>query len=561
MIVGIDLGTTHSLIGMYGADGPVLFPNPHGQVLTPSVVSVADGAVLVGQAARDRLVSHPGESVAHFKRWMGSDRETRLGPHRLRPEELSALVLRALLADAEAALGHKVEEAIISVPAYFSDAQRKATRAAGELAGIRVERLINEPTAAALAYGLQQQDKEGRILVLDLGGGTFDVSILELFDGVIEVHASAGDNFLGGEDFLAVLSQACCHDLGLELDKLERSDRARLQQHLEQLKRELSSRGDANLALTLAGRELQWSINESRYAQLCEPLLQRMRLPIERAIRDARLDHQTLGDIVLVGGAARMPMIARLVTRMFGRLPLRHIDPDQAIALGAAVAAGMKARDSALDEVVLTDVCPYTLGTQVSRIGPDGKERSGYFHPIIHRNSVVPISREDQLFPLTAEQAFLLIDVYQGESPTVDKNIRLGELKVPLAAAGGTQRSVTLRFTYDVDGILQVEVTEDATGKHYELILEQNPGVLSPAQIRQRLQALDALKVHPREQQANLALVARTERLYAEHVMHRDQLQGWLLQFQQCLESQDLHRIERHREELGRALDELEQVL
>lgn len=561
MIVGIDLGTTHSLIGMHGADGPVLFPNPHGQLLTPSVVSIADGAVLVGQAARDRLVTHPGESVAHFKRWMGSDRQTRIGQHSFRPEELSALVLRALLADAEAALGRKVTEAVISVPAYFSDAQRKATRAAGELAGIRVERLINEPTAAALAYGLQQADREGRILVLDLGGGTFDVSILELFDGVIEVHASAGDNFLGGEDFLQALIQAFCQDLGVELSSLPRAEQARLQQQLECLKRDLGNPGDASVELTLGNRSLQWSINEARFAQLCEPLLQRMRLPIERAIRDARLDHQSLGEIVLVGGAARMPMIARLVTRMFGRLPLRHIDPDQAIALGAAVAAGMKARDSSLDEVVLTDVCPYTLGTQVSRIGPDGKERSGYFHPIIQRNSVVPISREDQLYPLTDQQEYLLIDVYQGESPTVDKNIRLGELKVPLAASGGTQRSVTLRFTYDVDGILQVEVTENATGKRYELILEQNPGVLSPAEIRQRLLALDALKLHPRDQQVNLAVVARTERLYAEHVAQRPQLQEWLLRFQHCLESQDLQDIERQRSALGRALDELEQML
>jgi len=188
MIVGIDLGTTHSLIGVHSSDGPRLFPNAHGELLTPSVVSLDGDVVLVGAPARDRLISHPDQSVAHFKRWMGSNRETRLGDRVFRPEELSALVLRSLLADAEAVLGQKVEEAVISVPAYFSDAQRKATRAAGELAGIRVERLINEPTAAALSYGLQQREEEARVLVLDLGGGTFDVSILELFEGVVEVH-------------------------------------------------------------------------------------------------------------------------------------------------------------------------------------------------------------------------------------------------------------------------------------------------------------------------------------------------------------------------------------
>ncbi|MGR4895674.1 Hsp70 family protein [Stenotrophomonas sp. LARHCG68] len=558
MIVGIDLGTTHSLIGMHGADGPVLFPNPHGQVLTPSAVSVADGAVLVGQAARDRLVSHPGDSVAHFKRWMGTDRETRLGSHRFRPEELSALVLRALLADAEAALGHKVEEAVISVPAYFSDAQRKATRTAGELAGIRVERLINEPTAAALAYGLQEREREGRILVLDLGGGTFDVSILELFDGIVEVHASAGDNFLGGEDFLQVLAHAFRQDMKLDPATLDGSEQAQLLHRLEQLKRELSARSAVDLQLTLGGRELHWHLDEARYAQLCQPLLQRMRTPIERAIRDARLKPEALDDIILVGGAARMPMVVRLATRMFGRLPLRHIHPDQAIALGAAVAAGMKARDSALREVVLTDVCPYTLGTQVSRMGPDGKERTGYFHPIIQRNSVVPVSREDVFHPVHAEQKVLRFDVYQGESPTVDRNIKLGELQIPLTNHGNEDRSVTTRFTYDVDGILQVEVTENATGKRHELVLEQNPGVLAPDQIQQRLQALQALKVHPRDHQPNIALIARTERLYSEHVDQREQLQGWLLQFREALESQDAQRVERHRRELGRALDELE---
>ena len=433
MIVGIDLGTTHSSIGMHTADGPTLFPNPHGQVLTPSVVSVADGAVLVGQAARDRLVSHPGESVAHFKRWMGTERETRLGAHRFRPEELSALVLRSLLADAEAALGHKVEEAVISVPAYFSDAQRKATRAAGQLAGIRVERLINEPTAAALAYGLQQRDEEGRILVLDLGGGTFDVSVLELFDGIVEVHASAGDNFLGGEDFLEVLVNAFHTELKLAPASVTAAERAQLVRRLEQFKRELSQQTHASVEVNIGGKDLGWTLEESRYEQLCAPLLQRMRAPIERAIRDARLKPDALDNIILVGGAVRMPMISRLVARMFGRLPLRHIHPDHAIALGAAVAGGLKARDQSLQEIVLTDVCPYTLGTQVSRQGPDGQMHPGYFHPIIQRNSVVPVSREDSFHPANPQQNHILIDIYQGESPMVDKNIKLGELRVPLS--------------------------------------------------------------------------------------------------------------------------------
>ncbi|MCS4236464.1 molecular chaperone HscC [Stenotrophomonas sp. BIGb0135] len=559
MIVGIDLGTTHSLIGIHGTDGPRLFPNAHGELLTPSVVSLVDDAVLVGQPARDRLVSHPQHSVANFKRWMGSDREVRLGGRRFRPEELSALVLRSLLADAEAALGQPVEEAVISVPAYFSDAQRKATRAAGELAGIRVERLINEPTAAALAYGLQQRDEEGRVLVLDLGGGTFDVSILELFDGVIEVHASAGDNFLGGEDFLHVLAQAFHAENDLDPASLSSAEQAQLLRRLELFKRELSQQGDGRLEIALGSRELSWQLDETRYAQLCEPLLQRMRAPIERAIRDARLKPEALDDIVLVGGAVRMPMISRLVTRMFGRLPLRHIHPDQAIALGAAVAAGLKDRDQSLREIVLTDVCPYTLGTQVSRRGPDGSERSGYFHPIIQRNSVVPVSREDRFFPMRDDQREVVIDIYQGESPTVDKNIKLGELRVPLSRQGtAADKAVTTRFTYDVNGLLQVEVTEDASGTRHELILEQNPGLLSAQDIRERLLALQDLKIHPRDQQQNLATVARAERLYEEYLDQRDLLQSWLEQFRHALDSQDIKRIDQHRGELSAAMDALE---
>ncbi|MBB4129924.1 molecular chaperone HscC [Xanthomonas sp. 3075] len=560
MIVGIDLGTTHSLIGVHDAEGGRLFPNPHGSLLTPSVVSIDDdGNLLVGQPARERLVTHPRHSVATFKRWMGSPRETRLCERSFRPEELSALILRSLIADAEAALGHKIEEAVISVPAYFSDAQRKATRVAGELAGIRVERLINEPTAAALAYGLQQRDGEGRVLVLDLGGGTFDVSLLEMFDGVVEVHASAGDNFLGGEDFLEVLVDGFCAEHQLTLATLAAGDSAQLRRRLEQLKRELSTQAQGTIQLSIAGTSYRWEIDEPRFAQLAEPLLQRMRVPIERALRDAKLKPSDLDDIVLVGGAVRMPMISRLATRMLGRLPLRHVNPDYAIALGAVVAAGLKSRDETLREVVLTDVCPYTLGTQVARHGADGQLRGGYFHPIIPRNSVVPVSREDRFHPMHEEQSQLMIDVYQGENPMVDKNIKLGELRVALDPKRPRhEQSVLTRFTYDVDGLLQVEVIEDATGKRHELILEQNPGLLDRNEITQRLLALAELKVHPRDQQQNLALLARTERVYEEYIDSRPIVQHWLAQFREALDSQDLQRIERHRHELGQALDDLE---
>ncbi|HWT54941.1 MAG TPA: molecular chaperone HscC [Rhodocyclaceae bacterium] len=562
MIVGIDLGTTNSLVGVYGGDGARLIANPLGELLTPSVVSVdEDGNVLVGRAARDRLVTAPTETVASFKRWMGTDRITRLGrKHQFRAEELSALVLRALIADAEAALGEKVSEAVISVPAYFGDAQRKATRIAGELAGIKVERLINEPTAAALSYGLQSRAEGGRFLVFDLGGGTFDVSILEMFEGVMEVHASAGDNFLGGDDFLHAARDACLRDLGIDAKQLSSSESAQLLRRLEELKRLVSMQpGEAHaLELNLRGNTETWKLDEARFADICEPLVQRLRAPLERAMRDARLTPDKLDEIILVGGASRMPLTARLVSRMFGRLPLRHVSPDEAIALGAAVAAGMKVRDQKLEEVILTDICPHTLGVGTGKELEDGQIKTGIFDPIIQRNSTVPVSRVNRYFPIRDWQKQVEFNIYQGESPRVENNVLLGKISVNVPAKRCNENPVDVRFTYDINGLLQVEATVIATGQTHEVILEQNPGVLSPEEIRQRLQALSKLKVHPREQQENLSLIARAERLYEELLWARVQLQEALLRFRSALDTQENETISQHREQFSSMLDYIE---
>jgi molecular chaperone HscC len=558
MIVGIDLGTTHSLIGVYGPDGPRLIPNALGSLLTPSVVSVGDDEeVIVGRAARERLVSHPQRSVAAFKRWMGTDRVTALGTHRFRPEELSALILKSLIADAEAELGEKVAEAVISVPAYFSDSQRKATRIAGELAGIKVERLINEPTAAALAYGLQQREGGGRYLVFDLGGGTFDVSILELFEGVMEVHASAGDNFLGGEDFTQALLNAFLADSGLSASQLALSELATLERRIETLKHDLARGNEATLELPLAGEPRQWRIDEAGFARVSEPLVQRLRAPLERAMRDAKLSPGQLDEIVLVGGASRMQLSARLVSRMFGRLPLRHVNPDEAIGLGACVAAGMKARDQSLEEIILTDVCPHTLGVNTTRESQGGYT-SGVFSPIIHRNSTVPVSRVERYYPTHDGQRQVEIQIYQGESPRVENNVRLGAISIDLPSRRRDENAIDVRFTYDINGLLQVEATLASTGLRHEVLVEKNPGVLSQEEIRERLAALAALKVHPRDQQENIALIARAERLYEELLWAREQLQAALVQFRGVLDLQDNAVISEHRGEFVRFLDAVE---
>ena len=562
MLVGIDLGTTHSLIGQFTDAGPKLFANALGDFLTPSVVSVdATGTVYVGAAARERLSTDPDNTAAAFKRTMGTAREVILGGKRFRPEELSALVLKSLISDAEMSAGEKVTEAVISVPAYFSDAQRKATRSAGELAGIKVERLINEPTAAALAYGLSARKDDSSFVVFDLGGGTFDVSILEMFDGVMEVHATAGDNYLGGEDFLEVLERACLSDLKIDPASLSASARGLLRARLERAKVQLSGANEVRVDVETGAAAMAWSITETRFAELCQPLLARIRAPIERAMRDAKLAPDALEEIILVGGASRMPMVPRLVARMFGRLPLRHINPDQVIALGAAVVAGMKARHENFKEVVLTDVCPYTLGVGVSESDAQGRQIDGIFSPIIERNSTVPVSKVQSYSPIVDFQTQLSLKIFQGESPRVVNNVALGELQVALPKLKASENSVDVRFTYDVNGLLQVEALVKSSNKRYELVIQQNPGLLSDAEIRARLAELSALKVHPREAQANTALIARAERLYAEFLTERELIKAHMTGFMAKLESQDLALISRARVEFQAFLDSLEQAL
>ena len=562
MLVGIDLGTTHSLIGQFTDAGPKLFANALGDFLTPSVVSVdATGTVYVGAAARERLSTDPDNTVAAFKRTMGTARETILAGKRFRPEELSALVLKSLIADAESCTGEKVTEAVISVPAYFSDAQRKATRSAGELAGINVERLINEPTAAALAYGLEARKDGSSFVVFDLGGGTFDVSILEMFDGVMEVHATAGDNYLGGEDFLEVLERACLHDLKIDPASVSAAARGLLRARLERAKVQLSSTNEVRVDVETATTSMAWSITEARFAELCQPLLARIRAPIERAMRDAKLSPDALEEIILVGGASRMPMVPRLVARMFGRLPLRHINPDQVIGLGAAVVAGMKARHENFKEVVLTDVCPYTLGVGVSESDAQGRQIDGIFSPIIERNSTVPVSKVQSYSPIMDFQTQLTLKIFQGESPRVVNNIALGELQMTLPKLKANENAVDVRFTYDVNGLLQVEALVKSSNKRYELVIQQNPGLLSDAEIRARLTELSALKVHPRDAQANTALITRAERLYSEFLSEREVIKTHLTGFMAKLESQDLPIISRARMEFQAFLDSLEQAL
>ena len=560
MIFGIDLGTTNSLIACLKDGVPTPIANVHGSMLTPSAVSIDDdGSVLVGASARERLVTQPRRSAGSFKRLMGTEQKLALAGVHYRPEDLSALVLRSLKADAEAATGEKVEEVIISVPAYFNDQQRKATRLAGELAGLKVLRLVNEPTAAALFHGIHERGEDATFLIIDLGGGTFDVSILERFSGVMEVRATGGDSFLGGDDFTEAMVQLLARKAGVDDKRLaDPATAAPLRFAAESAKRALASSQSCEVDLQGLGLG-QVALVQAEFEKACEPLIERLRAPIERALRDARLRVADLDEIALVGGASRMPMVRRLVSQLFGRLPARHLDPDQTIALGVAVCAGLASRDAAFEEMVLTDVCPHTLGIRVSESDGRGGRIGDVFLPIIERNTVVPASRVETVTTVRDDQAQLDVEIYQGESRHCSQNILLGNVEVQIPARKAGSVSVDVRYTYDVNGILDVDVAVPEHGIAHNVVIRKLAGDISDEDIARRRAELAALKVHPREQEPNKLLLERANRLYEQLLGdEREQVGRWLGQFEGALGRQDGREIAEARKQFALALDTVE---
>jgi molecular chaperone HscC len=545
-IIGIDLGTTNSLAAHFTPAGPEVIPNAFGENLTPSVVSVdADGSIYVGKVARERQITHPENTAAVFKRSMGTKKTYHLGGQDFLPEELSSLIIKKLKEDAEIYLGTAVEEAIISTPAYFNDAQRRATKAAGELAGLKVERIVNEPTAAAIAYGLHEQKGAGKYLIFDLGGGTFDVSILEFSRNIMEVRAVAGDNYLGGEDFNQILLDMFFQRHGLEESGLNSRERAMLRKSAENAKKGFSADKTVTMQCRLREEELSLTVSLDEYEKMCAPVMAKLKAPIVRALSDASLKLSALDSIVLVGGGTRLPLVRSFVSKLFGRLPNSSLNPDEVVALGAAVQAAMKERNAAIRELVLTDVCPFTLGTSVSIRRADGMLQSGNFFPIIERNTVIPVSRVERLYALSDFQRVIDVDILQGESRKSKDNIFLGELSIPIPPAPAGQEAVDVRYTYDINGILEVEVTSVSTGQKKKMVIEENPGTLSPEEISARLQELAALKIHPREEEEYQYLLEKGERLYQETVGEvRSRIALALSRFEAALDKQDPELIE-----------------
>lgn len=559
-IVGIDLGTTNSLVACFKDNVPVVIKNVYGETLTPSIVSVDEnGEVFVGKIAKERQITHPESTASLFKRHMGTKKEYKLGDKKFLPEELSSLIIRNLKADAEEFLGEEVTEAVISVPAYFNDTQRKATKRAGELAGLKVERIINEPTAAAIAYGLHEKNANTKFLVFDLGGGTFDISVLELYKNIMEVRAVAGDNYLGGEDFTKVLMEIFARRNDLDLNDLDSKTYNLLRKQAEVSKRNFSKEKIAELSIKIDDKEIKETISSNEFEKDCELLLAKLRKPIERALSDAAIKLKEIDTIVLVGGGTKLPLIRSFVGKLFGRLPATNINPDEVVAMGAAVQAAMKKRDKAIKEIVLTDVCPYTLGTNTSIQKPGGYYESGHFFPIIERNTVIPVSRVERLYTVKDNQKKISVEILQGESRLAKENILLGEITVSVPPSRGGEQAIDVRYTYDINGILEVEVTVVSTGVKKTMVIEKNPGHMSKEEVQERLEELKEIKIHPREKEENKHLIARGERLYEESIgLARTYIAQGISDFEDALDKQDEREISRAYEELKKLLNEIE---
>jgi molecular chaperone DnaK len=468
--VGIDLGTTNSVIAVLEGGDPIIVPNAEGGRTTPSVVSFKDGEVLVGEVAKRQAITNPDQTVRSVKRHMGTKWSIDVEDKKLTAQEVSARILMKLKRDAEAYLGDTVTDAVVTVPAYFNDAQRQATKEAGQIAGLNVLRIINEPTAASLAYGLDKEESDHTILVFDLGGGTFDVSVLEIGEGVFEVKATSGDTQLGGDDWdekvIDWLVEGFKNDHGVDLGK-DRMALQRLKEAAEKAKIELSTvaETEVNLPFITATSEgplhLQRKLTRSEFQKLTEELLERTKRPFEQAIKDSGIAVGDIDHVVLVGGSTRMPAVQELVKSLTGKDPHRGVNPDEVVAAGAAIQAGVLKGD--VKDILLLDVTPLTLGIET---------KGGVMTRMIERNTTIPTKRSEIFSTAENNQPEVEINVLQGERTMVNDNKSLGKFRltgIPPAPMGIPQIEVT--FDIDANGIVNVHAKDLATGKEQKMTI------------------------------------------------------------------------------------------